>query len=38
MFVSFEINKTRYHGGTVEGNYIQKMFQNTNEIFKAFEK
>ena len=34
ILVSFGIDKARYHGGTLEGNSIQKSFQNANEIFK----
>ena len=34
ILVSFVIDKARYHGGALEGNSIQKLFQNANEIFK----
>ena len=30
------IDKARYHGGTLEGASIQKLLQNTNEIFTDF--
>ena len=36
ILVSFGIDKARYHGGALEGNSIQKLFQNANEIFKQF--
>ena len=36
--VSFGIDKARYHGGALEGNSIQKIFQNANESFKQFLK
>ena len=38
ILVSFGIDKARYHGGALEGNYIRKLFQNANEIFKQFLK
>ena len=38
ILVSFGIDKARYHGGALEGNSIQKLFQNANEIFKQFLK
>ena len=34
IFVLFGIDKARYHGGAMEVNSIQKLFQNANEIFK----
>jgi len=36
ILVSFGIDKARYHGDALEGNSIQKLFQNANEIFKQF--
>ena len=36
ILVSFGIDKARYHGGALEGNSIQKLFQNANEMFKQF--
>ena len=36
ILVSFGIDKARYHGSALEGNSIQKIFQNANEIFKQF--
>ena len=38
ILVSFGIDKARYHGGALEGNFIQKLFQNENEMFKQFLK
>ena len=38
ILVSFGIDKARYHGGALEGNFIQKLFQNANEMFKQFLK
>ena len=36
ILVTFGIDKARYHGGALEGNSIQKIFQNAHEIFNAF--
>ena len=30
ILVSFGIDKARYHGGALEGNYIQNIFQNAH--------
>ena len=38
ILVSYEIVKARYHGGTLEGTSIQKLFQNVNGIFTDFEE
>ena len=38
MLVSYGIDKTRYHGGTLEGTSIQKLLQNTNGIFTDFKE
>ena len=38
ILVSFGIDKARYHGGALEGNFIQNLFQNANEMFKQFLK
>ena len=38
ILVSFGIDKARYHGGALEGNSIQTLFQNANENFKQFLK
>ena len=38
ILVSFGIDKARYYGGALESNYIQKLIQNSNEIFKQFLK
>ena len=36
ILVLFGIDKAEYHGGSLEGNSIQTLFQNANEIFKQF--
>ena len=36
ILISYRIDKARYHGGTLEGASIQKLLQNTNEIFTDF--
>ena len=38
ILVSYGIDKTRYHGGTLEGTSIQKLLQNANEIFTDFKE
>ena len=38
ILVSYGIDKTRYHGGTLEGTSIQKLLQNTNGIFTDFKE
>ena len=38
ILVLFRIDKTRYHGGTLEGTSIQKLLQNINEIFTDFKR
>ena len=38
ILVTFGIDKARYHGGALEGNSIQKLFQNAHEIFNTFLK
>ena len=35
--VSFWIDRTRYHGGDLEGTSILKLLQNSNKIFDAFQ-
>ena len=34
IIFSFEIDRARYHGGALEGNSVEKIFQNANEILK----
>ena len=36
IIVSYGIDKAKYHGETLEGTSIQKLLQNTNEIFTDF--
>ena len=38
ILVTFGIDKARYHGGALEGNSIQKLFQNADDIFNTFLK
>ena len=38
ILVSYGIDKSRCHGGTLEGNSIQKLLQNANGIFTAFKE
>ena len=38
LLVSYRIDKARYHVGTLEGIYIQKLLQNANEIFTDFKE
>ena len=38
ILVLFRIDKTRYHGGTLEGTPIQNILQNANGIFTIFKE
>ena len=38
ILVSYGIDESRYHGGTLEGTSIQKLLQNTNGIFTDFKE
>ena len=38
ILVSYGIDKSRYHGGKLEGTSIQKLLQNANEIFNDFKE
>ena len=38
LFVSYGIDKARYHGRTLEGTSIQKLLQNANGIFTNFKE
>ena len=34
--IEYGIDRTKYHGGDLEGTSIVRMFQNANEIFNQF--
>ena len=36
MLVNFGIDRTRHHGGYLEGKFIIRLFQNVDKIFKVF--
>ena len=38
ILVSYEIDKSRYYSGTLEGTSIQKLLQNADGIFTDFKE